>query len=137
MAPCGAEILVDAGVYTDPLFITKPVTIRSTAQNPDEFVPIDHAAGEGGLKWADIRVIFVHAVYVELKSSSSIESVRIVGFRIICEATIDVSVQAVTVFGCVAVLRSCAISCSSGPALCVLSPGGHLIAEDCSIYDGA
>lgn len=142
-APQDAEILVDAGVYTEPLVLLKSVTIQSVARKPDEFVPLNHpAGGKGGLEWAEIRVANNHAVYAAAFGNGNTPPrtpprVRIVGFRIVCEAPIRRSLQAVTADSTIAVVRGCSISCSSGPALAVVSSGGRLIADDSSVYDGA
>jgi hypothetical protein len=131
-APADAEILVDPGVYTEPLQIDKPVTIRSTGKDPEDLTPIDVEAVKG---LSEIRVGWINAVTVKLRSRLS-GSVRLLGFRIICTAPLQQSMHAILVHGSVVVLRNCEMSSSSGPVVAACD-GGRLIAENSSVYDGA
>ena len=131
-APVDAEILVDPGVYTEPLLIDKPVTIRSTGKDPEDLTPIDVEAVKG---LSEIRVGWTNAVNVQLRSRLS-GSVRLFGFRIICTAPLQQSMNAILVCGSVVIVRNCEMSAASGPVVAACD-GGRFIAENSSVYDGA
>lgn len=129
-APPGAEILVTAGIYKEPLLLCKPVTIRSLASFPDEYS--GQCPPEGGL--AEIRVSesMFHAVTVACADGA----VRLQGFQIVTQAPFEGCRHALIVQGGLVVIQNCALTSSSGPVLCA-DQNARVIGEHCAIYNGA
>ncbi|KAL7577550.1 hypothetical protein ACA910_015080 [Epithemia clementina (nom. ined.)] len=132
-AGADAEILVDVGIYRETLSITKPVTIRARTSLPED--PIDPNV-TGDIEWAEIRSSFLSTMNVELKSPQD-GAVRIIGFRIVNEATLwDANWHAAVVENSTVVFRECHVSSTSGPIVCADS-GAYVILEQCTVHDGA
>jgi hypothetical protein len=128
----GDEVLVEAGVYREPLFLAKPVTIRSVAQGPDELTPIDRVGGN----WAEVRCDWAPTICVNVRGDCK-ETVQLIDLRIICDAPLERSFHAVSVGdGSICVLRNCRVSSSSGPAVTVMT-GARIMAENCAVYDSS
>ena len=128
----GTEILVETGVYKEPLLLWKPVTIRSVAQGPEDLTPIDRVGGN----WAEIRCDWAPTISVNVRGDSK-ETVQLIGLRIICDAPLERSFHAVSVEGgSICVLRNCRVSSSSGPAVAVVT-SARIIAENCAVYDSS
>ena len=119
-APPNAEILVEKGIYREPLVIDKPVIIRSIAPRPDNLVPADV---NGGTDWAEIRASCFNAVHVHLEGAQD-GTVRVIGFRIVSNPTgiisclPDVHGHAALVSSGSAVFCCCSMTSSVGPIVC-------------------
>jgi hypothetical protein len=81
VAPPGAEILVDAGIYQEPVFLTKPLTIRSNAVSSD-YAAIGSLDGADKSPWPEIRIIGNIAIVC---ASPLTTPVHVIGFRIVCQ----------------------------------------------------
>jgi hypothetical protein len=134
VAPPGAEILVDSGVYPEPLYLTNPVTIRSNAVSSD-YAAIDSLDGEDKSPWAEIRVDGINnSIFC---GSPSTAPIHIIGFRIVCTEDPRLSLHAVRVVSGVVVLRNCSMTSSSGPVVCAEHHKTRVIMQTCAVHSGA
>ena len=133
-APAGSEILVEAGVYRENLFITKPITLR--CNNVHDFEALQSL--EGNIKtntWAEIcSVGDMASIICRAKKEMPI---HIIGFKISCEASPTESYHAVGVSRGMTVLRNCILSSTSGPVVCAQCPGTNLLMQACAVHRGA
>jgi hypothetical protein len=133
VAPPGAEILVDAGIYQEPLYLTKPVTIRSNAVSSD-YAAIYSLDGADRSPWAEIRVVGSNAIFCVSPLTTPI---HVIGFRIVCQESPELSLHAVRVVSGVVVLRNCSVTSSSGPVVAVENKKTRLIMQTCAVHSGA
>ena len=130
----GTEILVDVGVYREPLFIQKAVTIRSLVAK-DDFTAIQSLEGDDNdTSGATIHVTGCFSVVCDTPVKGAI---RIIGFCIICDAPDMFSFHAVLVSAGVVVIHNCSLSSSSGPVVATEHEGTKLIMQTCAIHSGA
>jgi hypothetical protein len=133
VAPPGAEILVDAGIYQEPVFLTKPVTIRSNTVSSD-YAAIGSLDGADKSPWPEIRVIGNNAIVC---ASPLTTPVHVIGFRIVCQGDPKLSLHAVRVVSGVVVLRNCSATSSSGPVIAAENDKTRLIMQTCAVHSGA
>jgi hypothetical protein len=133
VAEPGDEILVDAGIYQEPLYLTKPVTIRSNAVNSD-YAAIYSLDEEDRSPWPEIRVVGHNAIVC---ASPLTTPIHIIGFRIVCQGNPQLSLHAVRVVRGVVVLRNCSVTSSSGPVITAENHKTRLIMQTCAVHSGA
>lgn len=133
VAPPGAEILVDAGIYQEPLYLTRPVTIRSNAVSSD-YAAICSLDEEDRSSWPEIRVVGKNAI---ICNSPLTTPIHVIGFRIICQGNPQLSLHSVYVVSGVVVLRNCSVTSSSGPVIAATNHKTRLIMQACAVHSGA
>jgi tetratricopeptide (TPR) repeat protein len=130
-APAGSEILVDAGIYRENLFLTKPITLRCNTVN--DFDAIQSLEGNiQANKWAEI-----YSVGSIICNSRLAAPIHIIGFKISCESPADMSVPAIIALRGITVFRNCVLSSSSGPVVCAESVSTKLLMQACVVHRGA
>jgi len=134
-APAGSEILVDAGIYRETIIITKPITLRCNNVNDfDAIQSLEDTAKD--TRWAEIHSSSVMPSIV-CNPAQSTAPIHIIGFKIFCNAPPTSSIAAALVMRGVTVFRNCVLSSTSGPVVCVESPGTKLIMHACVVHRGA
>jgi hypothetical protein len=133
VAPPGAEILVDAFIYKEQLYLTEPVTIRSNAVSSD-FAAIYSLDEEDRSHWAEIRVVGNNAIVC---ASPSTTPIHVIDFRIVCQGDPRLSLHAVRVVSGVVVLRNCSVTSSSGPGIAAETHKTRRIMQACAVHSGA
>jgi hypothetical protein len=138
VAPAGADIIVDPGVYTENLHLTKPVTLRGSAIQDDyaaiRFLEQGGIDGKGAAAWPEIRVKDDFAVHVHQNPDKPI---HIIGFRIVCTGSPLHSFHAVFVSSGLVVVRNCVTTSSSGPVIAAQFPSSRMIVQACAVHGGA
>ena len=133
LAPPGSEIVVDPGVYSEPLLIFKPVTIRPATMRGERDA-IEAVEGDDS-SWVEIRVTGNVAINCNIKSFH--KPVHILGCKITCEAPISTSMHAVFTTSGLVVLRHCFLTSSSGPVIAAICPTSRIIIHFTAITRGA
>jgi Right handed beta helix region/MYND finger len=136
-AAAGAEIIVDPGVYSESLRLTKPVTLRGSSTQDDyaairslEQSGID---GKSSADWPEIRVKDDFAVHVH---GNPDKPIHIIGFRIVSTGIPLYSFHAVFVSSGLAVVRNCVVTSSSGPVIAAQFASSRLIVQACAVHGG-
>lgn len=111
----GSEILVDPGIYRDPLMIDGPVTIRAAIDRDDGDALDALENNKNESTWVEINVTATCAILANVEPIN--EAVRIIGCKVICDALVQVSMHAVYVRRGLVLLRNCFVSSSSGPVV--------------------
>jgi len=133
-AEAGSEIIVDAGIYRETIFITKPITLRCNSVNDfDAIQSLEDTTN--GTKWAEIHSVGMPSIICN--SALSTATIHIIGFKLFCEAPPANSFSAAIVTHGVVVFRNCVLSSTSGPVVCVKSPGTKLLMNSCVVHRGA
>lgn len=132
-APSAAEILVEPGIYREPLRLVRPVTIRCLGIK-DDYASISSIDGGGESELAEIRVDGHMAVHC---MGTGVSPIHIIGFRIVCNGIPEHSFHALYVTSGVVVARNCAFTSSSGPVCAVRSAHSRLIMQSCAVHGGA
>eukprot|EP00978_Attheya_sp_CCMP212_P002103 scaffold4346_cov52-Attheya_sp.AAC.2 len=133
-APAGSEIIVDAGIYRETIFITKPITLRCNSVNDfDAIQSLEDTTN--GTKWAEIHAVKMPSIICN--SALSTATIHIIGFKLFCEAPPANSISAAIVTHGVVVFRNCVLSSTSGPVVCAESPGTKLLMNSCVVHRGA
>ena len=134
-AKTGSEILVDPGVYHEPLLITKALTIRCAADQMDDYAAIESMGGGAADKsWPKLLVGGDNCIVCAV---ADIRPVRLVGLKIVCEGNPFQSNHSLFVARGTAVVRNCAITSSSGPVVATANPKSRAILQNCAVYKGA
>jgi hypothetical protein len=134
IAPAGAEIVVDPGIYRERIVLTKPVTLRC-ATIKDGYAAIrslETDSDDGA--WPHIRVQGDMAIVCH---GLGVKPIHIIGFRI--ETTGGdprSSWHALYAASGVAVLRNCILTSASGPVCAAEYKGTRLIVQSCAIHGG-
>jgi tetratricopeptide (TPR) repeat protein len=134
-APAGSEILVDTGTYRETIIITKPITLRCNDVNDfDAIQSLEDTTKD--TSWAEI-FSSPDMPSIICNPAQSTAPIHIIGFKIFCDAPPANSVAAARVMRGVTVFRNCVLSSTSGPVVCVESPGTKLLMHACVVHRGA
>lgn len=128
----GAEIIVRPGIYSECLYIDKPISLCCPDVADYEAVRSKEDAIKS--QWAEIRAIGTHGIIVNCTSAKAL---HIVGFQVTCHASPHAGFNCVSLMSGNAVLRNCSFTSSSGPVICAQFHTSNLTMQSCLVQGGA
>ena len=132
VAPYGAEIIVEPGVYREKLYINKPITIRcGDIRKCSAFASLDKC--DTKIQWVEIQGIDGNSVFV---NNSDVSPVHLIGLKISCESPIQSSFHSINAVCGTLVLQKCICVSSSGPVLVAQGRGSRVIVQSCVFHKG-
>lgn len=130
-ASAGSEIIVEPGIYKEALFITKPLTFRSSNGVKQSKIETNCSTHS----WPVIQSSSMNSITCALADRGT--AVHFIGFKIKCKAPLMQSNHAIWIKAGTAVVRDCVLTSNSGPIACADGTHSNLIIQSSMVCQGA